>query len=151
MKIKQVLRIEFPCLPYRELQTNELRTVHWTVRRDVEEAARQEAYLMGRALDLKSPIEFYDLEIIFIAKDKRLHDLDSLICGAKAWCDGLIVPNPPKSFRSKPIIGAGVISKDDCWHMRKLTASACLGESEKTIIIIREIPNFKIYPEYKEE
>jgi len=67
------------------------------------------------------------LEIIFTLSSKRVRDLDGLLGACKPWIDGLV--------------DAGVLLKDDCWHLQKIAFWAEYKKGEEgTEFIITALP-----------
>lgn len=126
------ISVKFDTLPYSELLPNNLRCTHWSVRSKVEAVAREEAYILGHDIRPKEPFEFCNVEIIFTLPDKRIRDLDGMAGACKPWLDGLT--------------DAGVLLKDDCWHLKKATHSARYKKNvEGTEIIITQIEKAELY------
>ena len=117
----------FPELPYSELNPNNLRRTHWSNRAGVEAMAREEARLL--AIHSRVPrleLELVEVEYIFTLPDKHSRDLDNLAGACKPWLDGLV--------------DAGILIKDDCWHVKKLTAGVRYQKGvQQTEIIINEV------------
>lgn len=105
-KTRQVT-IYFDTLPYSELNPNNLRRSHWGKRSEVSKIARTQARLLGRDLGIVKPMEYIELDYLFILPDKRSRDIDNLLGACKAWQDGLV--------------DAGIIKSDNCWHLKKLS------------------------------
>jgi len=123
---QMIIRIGIDHLPDPALSPNRIRRSHWGVRSEHSKIARQEAYMLGYAVNLSRPMELVEIQLIFTMSSRRLHDYDNLIAASKPWLDGLV--------------DAGVFVKDDCWHVRSLTASVSpdIGE-EHTEIIVKEV------------
>jgi hypothetical protein len=93
----------------------------------VEAIAREESYLMSKSVKPPEPIECSTLEIIFTLSSKRVRDLDGLLGACKPWIDGLV--------------DAGVLLKDDCWHLQKIAFWAEYKKGEEgTEFIITALP-----------
>jgi len=109
-------------LPYSQLNQNNLRRTHWTVRSKWEKVARQEAYLL--ALENQEawvmPEGMATIYYEFIVANKRRRDIDGLLGACKPFLDGLV--------------DAGILRDDDWQHLKIGGAKIILGKQEQTRI-----------------
>ena len=119
------LRLALNQLPHSELYINKLRTIHWAERRRIDQAARQEAFLLGRMWGLPQPMELVELTVIFQLKDKRVRDWDGMFAACKPWLDGFV--------------DAGIIVDDDIWHIQNVNLKTLFWEDEQTVFIFKEV------------
>jgi Holliday junction resolvase RusA-like endonuclease len=120
------LKIVLDHLPPSELNPNNLRRLHWSVRARETAASKDEIGWLAK-------VDWYDNEPMtrarisyeFHLKDNRKRDLDNLLAACKAYTDGLIE--------------TGVIYCDDTQHLEIGSVKAIITGEEKTIITILEI------------
>ncbi len=122
-------------LPAAELNPNNLRRSHWSVRSEATRVAKDEigwqvkaAIIMAEEKGLEwgdKPIQRARISYEFHFKDNRNRDWDGLIGACKAWQDGLIE--------------AGVICYDDIKHLTPGKMEYFYDGEEKTVITVEEV------------
>jgi Holliday junction resolvase RusA-like endonuclease len=123
---KRIITIELPHLPPSELNPNNLRSSHWSVRHKETQIAKEEIGWLAKAQwNTDKPMMKARISYQFNLKDHRKRDLDNLLSSCKAYQDGLIE--------------AGVIFYDDAAHLEIGTVKATVTGRELTIITIEEI------------
>jgi Holliday junction resolvase RusA-like endonuclease len=122
----RTITIELPHLPPSELNPNNLRSSHWSVRHEATRIAKDEiGWLAKSQWHDDKPMMKARISYEFHLKDHRKRDLDNLLSSCKAYQDGLIE--------------AGVIFYDDAAHLEIGTVKAIVTGEEKTIIKITEV------------
>lgn len=120
------ITIIIPHLPYAELNPNNLRSSHWTVRSQWSKIAREEVgWLCKAQWHDDEPMMKAHISYEFLLKDKRTRDVDNLLAACKPFTDGLI--------------DAGVIFYDDAKHLEYGQVKATYTDKEQTIIRVEEI------------
>ncbi len=113
-------------LPPSELNPNQLRRSHWTVRHQATRDAMEEiGWLAKTQWHDDKPMVRARVSYEFHLKDKRHRDLDNLLSACKAYQDGLIE--------------AGVITYDDTKHLEIGSVRAIQNTKEQTVITIEEL------------
>lgn len=120
------LTLSVPHLPPAELNPNNLRRLHWSVRSRESEVARSEVGWLAKVQwhDDK-PMEKARISYTFHLRGNRQHDLDNLLGACKAYQDGLI--------------DANVIVFDDSKHLEIGGVRAVQDDHEETILRVEEI------------
>ena len=122
----RTLEITLDHLPPPELNPNNLRRSHWTVRHEATQRAKNEiGWLSKVQWHDDKPMMRARISYRFCLKDNRRRDLDNLLGACKAYQDGLIE--------------AGVIFYDDAKHLEIGNIKAEVTGEEKTIVTIEEI------------
>ena len=120
------LVVKLEHLPPSELNPNNLRRLHWTMRSQITSIARQEVGWLAK-------VEWHDdkpmmkarISYEFTLKYRRRHDIDNLLSSCKPYTDGLI--------------DAGVIFADAIKHLEIGLVRAIYSDKDQTIITIEEI------------
>lgn len=113
-------------LPPRELNPNNLRRAHWSVRsRETKVASEEIGWLAKAKWHDEKPMMKAKISYEFHVKDHRRRDLDNLLSACKAYQDGLIE--------------AGVIFYDDAAHLEIGSVAAVSDDHEETVIIVQEL------------
>lgn len=118
------LTIVFPYLPDYDLSPNGRK--HWRAKAKLVEMTRYEAKILG--LNNKGNWQAPELAKIhyeFYCKSRAIRDLDNLISACKSWQDGLK--------------DAGIIFKDDGWHLSIGGARLIEAAEDQTRLIIERI------------
>ncbi len=113
-------------LPPAELNPNNLRRLHWTVRSKVTEVARAEVgWLAKEQWHRTEPMQRASISYEFHIKTRwKSRDLDNLLSSCKPYTDGLV--------------DAGVLFKDDMAHLEYSSIRGLPSDSDKTIITVKE-------------
>ncbi len=120
------ITIIIPHLPYAELNPNNLRSSHWTVRSQWSKIAREEVgWLCKAQWHDDEPMTKARISYDFQVKDKRKRDLDNLLAMCKAWQDGLI--------------DVGVLRYDDAKHLEIGHITLKQSDAEQSIVTVEEI------------
>ena len=118
--------IELDHLPPRELNPNNLRSSHWSVRSKATQIAKDEIGWLAKAQwHEDKPMMRARISYQFNLKDNRKRDLDNLLGACKAYQDGLIE--------------AGIIFYDDAKHLEIGSIKATVTGEEKTIITVEAL------------
>lgn len=113
-------------LPSPELNPNNLRRTHWTVRSKETKAAKDEiGWLIKTNGGAGKTIQRARISYEFHLKDRRRKDLDNLLSSAKAWQDSLVE--------------AGVMAGDDFEHLEIGSFKALVTGHAETIITVEEL------------
>lgn len=128
------LTVELNHLPPAELNPNNLRREHWTIRHKATEEAKEEIGWIAKAgLQEHSqkcgdwgdkPMMKARISYEFHSKDHRRRDLDNLLSACKAYQDGLIE--------------VGVLCYDDAAHLEIGSVKMVQDSEDKTVITIEE-------------
>jgi hypothetical protein len=113
----------FDSLPDLSLSGNG--RLHWRNRAARVKQEREYARLLG--ISNKGAWVAPERAIItfeFYSSTHKVFDLDNAISATKAWIDGLV--------------SAGILLKDDCWHLSIGGAKAIYAKYDETRIIISE-------------
>lgn len=126
MNKKRRLEISIPHLPPKELNPNNLRRQHWSIRHRATNEAKDEIGWLAKAQwhDDK-PMMKARISYMFHAKDHRRRDLDNLLAACKAYQDGLIE--------------VGVLFYDDAEHLEIGSVSLTTDDRDMTFIMIQEL------------
>jgi Holliday junction resolvase RusA-like endonuclease len=125
-KQSRELKIILDHLPPSELNPNNLRRQHWSVRAKETAASKDEIGWLAKVdWHDNEPMMRARISYEFHLKDNRKRDLDNLLGACKAYQDGLIE--------------AGVIFYDDAQHLEIGSIKAMVTGEEKTIITILEV------------
>jgi len=120
------ITIIIPHLPYSELNPNNLRSTHWSVRSGVSKIAREEiGWLATSQWQNAEPMTRARISYEFLLKGNRTRDLDNLLAACKPFTDGLI--------------DVGVIRFDDAKHLEYGQVKATYTDRDETIITVEEI------------
>ena len=120
------ITIKLDHLPYKELNPNNLRRLHWSERSRVTKIARDEvAWTCKAQWHDDEPMTRARISYEFLIKGNRKHDVDNLLSACKPFQDGLI--------------DAGVIRFDDAKHLEYGLVRAVYDTREETIITVLEI------------
>ncbi len=120
------LEIILEHLPPSELNPNNLRRQHWTVRHRVTQEAKDEiGWLAKIQWGDNDPLKKARISYEFHSKDRRRRDLDNILSACKAYQDGLIE--------------AGILTYDDAAHLEIGSVTYVEDIAEKTIISIAEV------------
>lgn len=123
---KRTLIIDLPHLPLKELNPNNLRRQHWSVRyRATQEAKEEIGWLAKAQWGDAEPMMKARISYMFHAKDRRKRDLDNLLSACKAYQDGLIE--------------VGVLFNDDAEHLEIGGVSLTSDIMDKTYILVEEL------------
>ena len=126
MTDKRQLVIELNHLPPSELNPNNLRRQHWSVRYKATKEAKEEVgWLAKIQWKDEKPMMKARISYEFSAKDRRKRDLDNLLSACKAYQDGLIE--------------VGVLFYDDAEHLEIGKVTMALDAEDKTKITVEEI------------
>jgi Holliday junction resolvase RusA-like endonuclease len=64
--------------------------LHWAVKKDAKQAARDEGYVMAKQTGMElDPAKRYIMEMVFCPPDHRPRDLDNLLASQKWAIDGM--------------------------------------------------------------
>ena len=64
--------------------------VHWAVKKDAKQAARDEGYILAKSTGMElDPGKRYRMDLVFCPPDRRTHDLDNLVSSEKWSIDGI--------------------------------------------------------------
>jgi hypothetical protein len=85
-----MIKITFPELPYLELRPNYQKSNFWYKRAEVSKIAREEAYLICKAIANPEKIECCEIEEIFTVPTKCRRDIEGLMAASKPWVDGVV-------------------------------------------------------------
>ena len=113
-------------LPSRKLMPNRISGKFWGTRARESKIAKEEAYFLARALWHEEPMQKAKISYVFHLTNHRVRDIDGIILALKPVVDG--------------IVEAGVIARDDCWHLTLGSARPELDNCEKVVITIKEQP-----------
>ncbi len=120
------LEITLEHLPPKELNPNNLRSQHWSVRYRATQDAKEEIGWLAKAQwGTDEPMMKARISYEFYAKDRRKRDLDNLLSACKAYQDGLIE--------------VGVIFYDDAGHLEIGRISLTNDIMDKTCILVEEL------------
>ena len=120
------LEITLPHLPPKELNPNNLRRQHWSVRHRATKDAKEEIGWLAKAQwGTDEPMMKARISYMFHAKDRRKRDLDNLLSACKAYQDGLIE--------------VGVMFYDDAEHLEIGRVSLKNDTADKTVILVEEL------------
>jgi crossover junction endodeoxyribonuclease RusA len=111
----------FDSLPPSDLSPNA--RLHWRGRAARVKVEREYARLLG--IQNKGTWEAPERAIIsfeFHSSTKKVFDLDNAISACKSWVDGLR--------------DAGILLKDDCWHLSYGSARVVLAKHDETRLIL---------------
>lgn len=123
---KRVLQIKLAHLPPSELNPNNLRRQHWSVRYKATQEAKEEIGWLAKAdWHDDKPMMKARISYMFHSKDHRKRDLDNLLSACKAYQDGLIE--------------AGVLFYDDAEHLEIGSVSLETDIENRTVILIEEL------------
>lgn len=123
---KRKLEIQLNHLPPKELNPNNLRRQHWSVRHKATKEAKEEIGWLAKAeWHDDKPMLKARISYMFHTKDHRKRDLDNLLSACKAWQDGLIE--------------VGVLSYDDTEHLEIGGVFLTTDVEDKTYITIEEV------------
>ena len=121
----RTITITLDHLPPKELNPNNLRRTHWTVRSRFSRIAKDEmAWLAKHHWKGKKPMNKAIIRYEFHFKDNRTHDYDNLLSACKPYQDGLVV--------------GGVIVNDDCKHLEIGSLKAFYDGVDKVVIKVEE-------------
>lgn len=126
--MKRSITITIDHLPPTDLNPNNLRSTHWSVRSKATQEAKEEIGWLAKAAGWSAddkPMVKAEISYEFHLASKRARDLDNLLSACKAWQDGLIE--------------VGVLTYDDCHHLSIGRVKALVADKEQTIIMVREI------------
>jgi Holliday junction resolvase RusA-like endonuclease len=113
-------------LPPPELNPNNLRREHWTIRyRATKEAQEEIGWLAKVDWRDDKPMMKARISYQFHVKDHRRRDLDNLLSACKAYQDGLIE--------------VGVLFYDDAAHLEIGSVKMIQNTEEKTVLEIEEL------------
>ena len=126
MSKKRRLEITLEHLPPSELNPNNLRRQHWSIRHRVTNEAKDEIGWLAKAQwhDDK-PMMKARISYMFHAKNHRRRDLDNLLSACKAYQDGLIE--------------VGVLYYDDAEHLEIGNVSLTTDDRDATFIVVQEL------------
>ena len=115
-----------PHLPPSELFPNRLRSIHWTKRAQIEREAREEGYYEALAIKPHNYIapEYAEVSYLFVISDRRIRDIEAMLIACKPYIDSLV--------------DAGILLKDDCFHLRIGGARVAQG-AKQTVLTIKEV------------
>ena len=115
-----------PHLPPSELFPNRLRSIHWSKRSQIEREAREEGYYEALAIKPTNYVapEYAEVSYLFVISDRRIRDIEAMLIACKPYIDSLV--------------DAGIILKDDCFHLRIGSARVVDG-CKQTVITIKEV------------
>ncbi len=120
------LTIELNHLPLVELNPNNLRRQHWTVRAAAtRDAQREIGWLAKVDWHDDKPMMKARISYEFHAADHRRRDLDNLLSACKAYQDGLIE--------------VGVLFYDDAAHLEIGSVKMVQDGEDKTVITVEEL------------
>ncbi len=120
------LSIHLNHLPPAELNPNNLRRSHWTVRsRETRIAQDEIGWLAKQQWHDNKPMMRAKISYEFHVKDHRRRDLDNLLSACKAYQDGLIE--------------VGVLFYDDADHLEIGSVRAVIDDHDETYIRIEEL------------
>ncbi|MCK5236304.1 MAG: hypothetical protein KAR06_04885 [Deltaproteobacteria bacterium] len=123
---KRRIEITLEHLPPKELNPNNLRRQHWSVRyRATQEAKEEIGWLAKAQWRDDEPMMKARISYRFHAKDHRKRDLDNLLSACKAYQDGLIE--------------VGVLFNDDAEHLEIGGVSLTSDVMDKTYILVEEL------------
>ena len=115
------LTFTFGGLPRPELSLNG--RLHYINRSKLVKQERQYACYLGlQHRDSWKAPERAIISYEFCVTTRRVRDLENLIGACKAWIDGLC--------------DAGILVKDDCWHLEIGYGRICLADREETRLMI---------------
>ncbi len=122
----RTLEITLNHLPPAELNPNNLRRSHWTVRyRATKEAQEEIGWLVKADWHDDKPMMKARISYEFHTKDHRRRDLDNLLSACKAYQDGLIE--------------VGVLYYDDADRLEIGSVKMIRDNQDKTIISLEEL------------
>jgi len=115
-----------PHLPPSELFPNRLRSIHWTKRSQIERESREEGYYEALAIKPTNYIapEYAEVSYLFVISDRRIRDIEAMLIACKPYIDGMV--------------DAGIILKDDCFHLSIGSAKVAQGDKQ-TVLMIKEV------------
>ena len=120
------LEITLEHLPPKELNPNNLRRQHWSVRHRATKDAKEEIGWLAKAQwGDDEPMMKARISYMFHAKDRRKRDLDNLLAACKFIPDSLIE--------------VGVLFNDDAEHLEIGRISLTNDVIDKTCILVEEL------------